>query len=134
MIPCRGPDQFPGITLNATDTERVKRLQEFHATGSGYSIEHQTRPSTIGFTVSSSPLALAAWIGEKLHEWTDKTPPMDVVLQWLTLYWLTQSFATSIYPYRWTKIDHPDVTKPPGEGARDLGKKLAGTYVDKPMG
>jgi hypothetical protein len=134
MIPVRGPDQFPGINLNATDSARIKRLQEFHETGSGYSIEHSTRPSTIAFTLASSPLALAAWVGEKLHEWTDATPPMEVVLQWLTLYWLTQSFPTSIYPYRWTKVDHPDPTKRPGEEARDLGKPLKGTYVEKPMG
>lgn len=134
MIPVRGPDQFPGISLNSTDTERVKRLQDFHATRSAYAMMHSTRPSTIGFTVSASPLALAAWVGEKLHEWTDETPPMKVVLQWLTLYWLTQSFATSVYPYRWTKVDHPDPTKRPGEGARDLGRRLGGTYVEKPMG
>lgn len=134
MIPVRGPDLFKDIPLNETDQARVQRLQEFHKTGSGYALEHATRPSTIGFALASSPLALAAWIGEKLHEWTDKTPEMPVILQWLTLYWLTETYPTSIYPYRHSAVEHRDPTTRPGESAKDFTKPMKGTYVDKPMG
>ena len=112
----------------------MKRFHEFNNTGSGYAIEHATRPSTIGFALAASPLALAAWVGEKLHEWTDETPPMSVVLQWLTLYWLTQTFPTSIYAYRHTMFEQKDPTTRPGESAKDFTKPMTGTYVDKPMG
>ncbi|KAJ9127787.1 hypothetical protein QFC24_000070 [Naganishia onofrii] len=126
---------FKDLELNEKDQARLQRLKVFNGKGSGYAIEHATRPSTIAFCLASSPIALAAWIGEKLHEWTDKTPTMPIILQWLSLYWLTQTFPTSIYPYRHTQTDHPDPTTPPDEAtARDLSKPMKGTYVRKPMG
>jgi microsomal epoxide hydrolase len=39
-----------------------------------------TRPSTIGHVLSSNPLALLAWIGEKFLEWSDEDPPLDTIL------------------------------------------------------
>lgn len=135
MVPLRGNlPAFEDIKLNDRDQARLKRFKEFNDTGSGYAIEHGTRPSTIGFALAASPIALAAWVGEKLHEWTDKTPSMEVVLQWLTLYWLTQTFPTSIYPYRHTMHEQKDPTTRPGESAKDFTKPMTGTYVDKPMG
>jgi microsomal epoxide hydrolase len=135
MVPLRANlPAFEDIKLNDRDQARIKRFKEFNDTGSGYAIEHGTRPSTIGFALAASPIALAAWVGEKLHEWTDETPRMEVVLQWLTLYWLTQTFPTSIYPYRHTMHEQKDPTTRPGESAKDFTKPMTGTYVDKPMG
>ena len=39
-------------------------------------------------------------IGEKFLTWTDATPSMDEILASVTLYWLTNTFPSSIYPYR----------------------------------
>lgn len=39
-------------------------------------------------------------IGEKLLEWTDVDPPVEKILQLVTLWWLTETFPRSIYPYR----------------------------------
>ncbi|EGR53043.1 uncharacterized protein TRIREDRAFT_103175 [Trichoderma reesei QM6a] len=39
-------------------------------------------------------------IGEKFLAWTDEDPPLDEVLASVTLYWLTETFPRSIYPYR----------------------------------
>lgn len=39
-------------------------------------------------------------IGEKFLAWTDEDPPMDEILASVTLYWLTETFPRSIYPYR----------------------------------
>lgn len=80
----------------------LQRADNFARFGSAYALEHATRPSTIGLTVSSSPLSLLAWIGEKFLEWTDPrtTPPLLVILESVTLYWLTDTFPRAIYPYR----------------------------------
>lgn len=45
------------------DSERIGlvRYKEFTSTGYAYSAEHATRPATLGFVLSSSPLALLAW-------------------------------------------------------------------------
>jgi microsomal epoxide hydrolase len=65
-------------------------------------LEHATFPATIAFTVSASPLSLLAWIAEKFLTWSDPTctPSLNVILESVTLYFLTNTFPTGIYPYR----------------------------------
>ncbi|WVQ73081.1 hypothetical protein IAR50_002644 [Cryptococcus sp. DSM 104548] len=68
----------------------------------GYALEQGTRPSTIGITVSANPISLIAWIGEKLVETCPDRPLSDEdLVRFASLYWFTDSFATSIYPYRY---------------------------------
>ena len=68
--------------------------------GHAYAQEHGTRPATIGLVLSSSPIALLSWVGEKFLAWTDEDLPIDTVLEDLTLYWLTDTISTSFYAYR----------------------------------
>lgn len=91
---------FPRDDLAAEETRRLEMLDEFMRTGVGYGQMHATRPSTISFVLSSNPVALLAWIGEKFATWADKTPPLDTILTFITVYWLTDTFPRSIYPYR----------------------------------
>jgi len=39
-------------------------------------------------------------IGEKFLEWSDEDPSLDEILTSVSLYWFTECFARSIYPYR----------------------------------
>lgn len=39
-------------------------------------------------------------IGEKYLDWTDEDPSFETILEVVTLYWLTETFPTSIFPYR----------------------------------
>lgn len=39
-------------------------------------------------------------IGEKFLEWSDEDPPLDKILDDVTLYWMTDTFPRCIYPYR----------------------------------
>jgi len=87
-------------SLTEKEQEGLKRGEDFVTKGSGYSLEHATRPSTIGLVLGSSPVALLAWIGEKFLVWSDEDPDLDKILESVTLYWLTETFPTSIYPYR----------------------------------
>lgn len=68
-----------------------------------------TRPDTLAAALNDSPAGLLAWIVEKLVEWSD-TPvsqPQQVerrikrerILTEATIYWATQSIATSFRPY-----------------------------------
>ena len=43
-------------------------------------------------------------IGEKFLDWSDEDPPLDVILEAVILYWLTETFPTSIYSYRQVRI------------------------------
>ena len=75
-------------------------------------------------------------IGEKFQQWSDITPPLDEILDSITLYWFTDSFPRSIYPYRQTfgakpTFFHEDkeyyITKPLGYSWHP--KELAPTPV-----
>ncbi|KAK4574473.1 hypothetical protein LTR86_001314 [Recurvomyces mirabilis] len=86
--------------LDSKDQAAVKRARDFTNMGSAYARFHGTRPSTIGLVLSTSPVALLAWIGEKFLQWSDEAPPDDEILDSITLWWFTKSFARAIYPYR----------------------------------
>ncbi|KAE8382861.1 Alpha/Beta hydrolase protein [Aspergillus bertholletiae] len=86
--------------LTAAEKKGLARRQEFLTSGRAYALEHATRPSTIGHILSSSPLALLAWVGEKFLTWVDEPLPTQTILEFVSLYWLTETFPRAIYPYR----------------------------------
>ncbi|CBX97648.1 similar to epoxide hydrolase [Plenodomus lingam JN3] len=94
------PDQPDENTLSPLEKKALDRAATWRASGTAYAQEHGSRPNTIGAVLSSSPLALLAWIGEKFLEWTDEDPSLDTILTNISLYWYTSSFPRSIYPYR----------------------------------
>ena len=103
----------------------LARAQAWLQGGTAYAQEHGTRPGTIGLVLSSSPLALLAWIGEKYLEWTDDDPSTEEILRAVTLYWLTDTFPRAIYPYRAYFGSKPRADKPPDDPE---------SYCKKPMG
>lgn len=76
-------------------------VQQWLAEESGYSQIQGTRPSTLAAGLSDSPAGLAAWIVEKFRAWSDcggdveSVFSKDELLTNITLYWLTNSIATS---------------------------------------
>lgn len=96
--PPSSDDPMKGV--DELEQKMLSRATAFRTTGDSYANEHGKRPGTIGLVLSSSPLALLAWIGEKFLEWTDTDPELAQVLDSVTLYWFTESFSRSIYPYR----------------------------------
>ncbi|OCH86439.1 alpha/beta-hydrolase [Obba rivulosa] len=73
--------------------------------GTGYFKEQSTRPQTIGYSLSDSPIGLLAWIYEKLVDWTDEYPwEDDEVLTWVSIYWFSRAGpAASVRIYYETK-------------------------------
>jgi microsomal epoxide hydrolase len=94
------PENIPETLYGGLEQEGIKRAKRFKSIGSAYALEHATRPSTIGLVLSSSPLALLAWVGEKFLEWTDDDPDLHTILEDVTLYWLTNCASTCLWPYR----------------------------------
>lgn len=77
----------------------------------GYAHQQGTRPQTLGFALSDSPVGAAAWILEKFAAWsdidrTDATPKLesvyslDQLLTNVTLYVATGSIVTSTWIYK----------------------------------
>ena len=62
--------------------------------GSGYSKIQSSKPHTLGFALADSPVALLAWVYEKLHDWTDAYPwTDDEVLTWISIYLFSDAGA-----------------------------------------
>ncbi|SCO92624.1 uncharacterized protein FRV6_16752 [Fusarium oxysporum] len=95
-------------SLSATDKAAIKRAeQRFLTPTTGAALLQSTRPATIGAMVSSSPMALLSWIGEKFLEWPDDAIDIDEILTNVSLYWFTDTMPRCIYTYRGTFInDH----------------------------
>ncbi len=88
------------------DEERAlaaRKSYDVHA--SGYKKEQATRPQTLGYGLADSPSGQAAWIYEKFQEWTDNPGDpeaaltVDEMLDNITLYWLTDTAASSARIY-----------------------------------
>ncbi|CAM1504649.1 Fc.00g022400.m01.CDS01 [Cosmosporella sp. VM-42] len=109
FCPVTCPDETIHGKLPVEDFERegLERADAFAKFGTAYGVEHATRPATIGFVLSSNPVALLAWIGEKYLAWSNPPLSLDDILSSVTLYWLTETFPHSIYPYREELIGTP---------------------------
>jgi pimeloyl-ACP methyl ester carboxylesterase len=125
-----------------TEAEReyLARLDAWQATDGAYRDIQATRPQTLAFGLNDSPVGLAAWILEKFRAWSDcggdieRVFTKDELLTNITIYWITQTIASSFRPYAefranpWStpwRIDTPcavavfpaDIDRPPREFA-----------------
>jgi hypothetical protein len=82
---------------NEAEKATIAQLVAFNEKGTGYSKIQSTRPQTIGYALADSPAGQAAWIYEKLGEWTDSNHEpereisRDEMLDNISLYWLTDT-------------------------------------------
>ncbi|TPX07418.1 uncharacterized protein E0L32_002112 [Thyridium curvatum] len=75
------------VPHTAQEEEGLERTRWFAEEGFGYNLLQSTRPLTIGYALRDSPVALLAWVYEKLRDWTDRYPwTDDEVLTWVGIY------------------------------------------------
>lgn len=88
-------------TFSAEEKAGFERTQWFQEQGFGYYKIQSTKPQTVGYALGDSPVALLAWIYEKLHDWTDGYEwTDDEVLDWISVYWFsTAGPAASVRIY-----------------------------------
>lgn len=88
----------PDELASFTDAEklRLERLNRFMADGNGYFQIQATRPQTLAYGLTDSPVGQLAWIVEKFKEWTYPSAELaehaidrDRILTDVMLYWLT---------------------------------------------
>jgi epoxide hydrolase len=83
----------------------MSAAQNFGGDQSGYFRQQATRPQTIGYALADSPAGQAMWIYEKFQAWTDNQGQaedalsVDEMLDNITLYWLTDTAASSARIY-----------------------------------
>jgi epoxide hydrolase len=99
------PDPIPTASLSAAEQRAVEAFRRFQTDGFGYFLQQSTRPQTVGYALADSPVGQAAWIYEKFHAWTDNNGDpesaltRDEMLDIITLYWLTDTAASSARIY-----------------------------------
>ncbi|GFG15833.1 putative epoxide hydrolase [Aspergillus lentulus] len=122
---CYMPEPSVQTPVEVDDIDRlgIERGREFERVGNAYAKEHATRPSTIGIAISSNPLSLLAWVGEKYLEWSEEDPDLHTILETVTLYWVTQTLPSSLYHYR-------QLFEPSSLGSHANPE----WYIDKPLG
>ena len=105
MCTAAAPAGDPNDGLSDAEKARLKVRQAFQAEETGYQQIQGTKPQTIGIALNDSPVGLAAWIVEKFRTWCDcdGNPETiftkDELLTNITLYWVTQTAASSARIY-----------------------------------
>jgi pimeloyl-ACP methyl ester carboxylesterase len=90
--------------LTPAEQEALDQLSTF-GTAFAYANLQGTRPQTIGYDLADSPSGQAAWIYEKLGEWSDSDLDpdrlfgRDRILDDISLYWFTDTAASSARLY-----------------------------------
>jgi pimeloyl-ACP methyl ester carboxylesterase len=114
------PDRIAGIHLNmlalprdptssaeASDEELRynEELRHWLKEETGYQGIQGTKPQTLAYGLTDSPVGLAAWIIEKFRSWSDCGGDLsgrfsnDVLLTNIMLYWVTGAINSSFWPY-----------------------------------
>jgi pimeloyl-ACP methyl ester carboxylesterase len=100
----------------------IERIQHYMQWDSGYSTQQRTRPQTVGYGLTDSPVGQLAWILEKFWAWTDcdghpeNVLTRDEMLDNVMLYWLTRTATSSarIYWESFGRGSRPTVSVPTG--------------------
>jgi microsomal epoxide hydrolase len=116
----RRPKELTGIHMNllplrrdvarpdAPTEEEKKYLDElgyFLKEETGYQMIQGTKPQTLAYCLTDSPVGLAAWIVEKFRTWSDcggdveRRFTKDELLTNITIYWVTGAIGSSFWPY-----------------------------------
>ncbi|MBD2033532.1 epoxide hydrolase [Leptolyngbya sp. FACHB-321] len=92
--------------LSEKERAAFDSLDTFNKKERAYAVIMGTRPQTIGYGITDSPIGLAAWLlgHPGFVQWTsssnsEKSPTKDEVLDDITLYWLTNSAVSSARLY-----------------------------------
>ena len=95
----------PSGTPTAEEAEYIRFQTEWRATEGAYMDIQWTKPRTLGYALTDSPIGLAAWFLEKYRAWSDGRGrsisglPLEWILTTLTIYWMTATANTSFKPY-----------------------------------
>lgn len=107
------------------ETQALARYTDYLRDKSAYALLNATRPQTVSYGLSDSPVGQLAWIAEKFLDWVDPAYPLsaDDVLTTASIYWFTRTAASSARFYQ----EEYTANRAPGTGP-DRG------YVTVPTG
>jgi pimeloyl-ACP methyl ester carboxylesterase len=97
----------PAAAAEPTAEEKayLEELRRWEREETGYQWIQGTKPQTLAYGLTDSPVGLAAWIVEKFRSWSDSGGDIerrfskDVLLTNVMLYWITGAINSSFWPY-----------------------------------
>jgi microsomal epoxide hydrolase len=106
--------------LNPEEQAYLQRAREMRKERFAYQEIQATRPQSLGYGLTDSPVGLAGWIVEKFRDWSDcggdveRRFSKDELLTNIMIYWWTGSMASSVRLY-W---EHRRAEQGPGPGRK----------------
>lgn len=103
-LPMVVPAELPAHP-SEEERQALADIERYVSDKAGYANQMNTRPQTIGYGLSDSPVALATWMYEKFQEWTDNhglpedALTRDQMLDDISLYWFTGTGTSSARLY-----------------------------------
>ena len=91
--------------LSTAEITYKKTAQQWMAQEAGYISIQSTKPQTLSYGLSDSPVGTAAWILEKFRSWSDCNGQLensyskDELLTNVMIYWLTNTLSSSVNMY-----------------------------------
>jgi pimeloyl-ACP methyl ester carboxylesterase len=118
------------VLMSKAERVRLKRFKHFNDEMRGYDHIQSTRPKTLAYGLTDSPVGQLAWIVEKFKEWVDPAAALpedaisrDHILTNISLYWFSGTAGSSANLYYETLHD-------PAAKKRKLRNKVpTGVYV-----
>ncbi|WP_018787173.1 epoxide hydrolase family protein [Micromonospora sp. CNB394] len=107
-----GPGPMPPLplaeedlaTLSDVERDRIRRIEAFMQEEFGYIAIQSTRPQTLAYGLTDSPVGQLAWLMDKFREWThprralpDQIIDRDRLLTNAMIYWLTGTAGSAAY-------------------------------------
>jgi len=113
------PDPLPD-DLSDAERDYIAREERWEREEGAYAAQQATRPQTLAYGLTDSPVGLAAWIVEKFRAWSDCNGDIasrfsyDELLTTITLYWVTGTINSANRWYYESRHDPAPLRLPPG--------------------
>ncbi|PKN28682.1 MAG: multidrug MFS transporter [Deltaproteobacteria bacterium HGW-Deltaproteobacteria-21] len=107
-----GPRQDTPTPKTEEERAYMKELNHWLKEEQAYGLIQGTKPQTLAYGLTDSPVGLAAWIVEKFRTWSDcggsveNRSSKDLLLTNVMLYWVTGAINSSFWPY-WSRLHEP---------------------------
>ncbi len=101
----RGLMSAPEEQLSEEELRYKRNAQEWVSREGGYMSIQSTKPQTLAYGLSDSPVGLAGWIMEKFQGWCDprggigRTISIDELLTNIMIYWVTNTVGSTANMY-----------------------------------
>jgi pimeloyl-ACP methyl ester carboxylesterase len=123
------PPLATGLPLTAAEQAYLDTVAAWSAAEGAYAAVQGTKPQTLAYAMTDSPVGLAAWIAEKFRSWSDcdgdieRVFTMDELLTDVSIYWFGQMLDASFRIYKESR-QRPLTFDPSERVATPLGVAL----------